>query len=211
MTHPLSRFTRSWRNACLGIVVAAAGAVAHAAPGAHGPDGEHLDAGSPAGMGTAAPRIVATSELFELVASLDGAELAIVVDRYATNEPVLDARLDVESGALKARATYRAGSGDYVVTDAALLNALAAPGQHGVVFTLIAGTDADLLEGTLVTPGAADADHGHPHGDEHDHDHHHGYKRPLLAGAGVLALLGGLAWWRQRRRAGLAVTPGERP
>ena len=126
-----------------------------AAPGAHGPNGEHLDGPTTMRAASALPRVEAKSETFEMVAELRASELAIVVDRFETNEPVLDAKLEVESGTLKAVAAFRAEQGDYVVTDSAMLKALAAPGEHGLVFTLVAGKDSDLLDGTLV--GAAGA------------------------------------------------------
>ena len=120
---------------------------------------------------------------------------------------MLGAKLEVESGSLKAVAVFRAEQGDYVVSDAAMLKALAAPGEHGLVFTLVAGPDSDLLDGTLVstTGGAVAAtsggDHGHSHGDD-DHGHDHELERAAWIGAGVaaLGLIGGVAWWRQRRR-----------
>ena len=178
-----------------------------AAPGAHGPNGEHLDGPTTMRDAAALPRVEAKSETFEMVAELRASELAIVVDRFETNEPVLDAKLEVESGTLKAVAAFRAEQGDYVVTDAAMLKALAAPGEHGLVFTLVAGKDSDLLDGTLVGAAgrvvatAATDDHGHAHGsDAHGHDHE--LERAAWIGAGVaaLGLIGGIAWWRQRRR-----------
>jgi hypothetical protein len=149
------------------------------------------------------PRVEASSEAFELVAELRASELAIVVDRYESNEPVLGATLEVESGPLKAEAAFRAEQGDYAVTEAALLNALAAPGEHGLVFTLVAGKDSDLLDGTLVTTadgGAAGARNG-SHGND-DHGHDHALERAAWIGTGLaaLGLMGGMAWWRQRRR-----------
>lgn len=178
-----------------------------AGPGAHGPNGEHLDAPTTMRAASALPRVDAKSEAFELVAELRTGELVIVVDRYDSNEPVLGAKLEVESGSLKAVAAFRAEQGDYAVTDAAMLKALAAPGEHGLVFTLVAGKDSDLLDGTLVgsTDGVATAtakgDHGHAH-DGADHGHDHELERAAWIGAGVaaLGLIGGIAWWRQRRR-----------
>ena len=177
-----------------------------AGPGAHGPNGEHLDAPTATATVSALPRLQASTEAFELVAELKAAELVILVDRYNTNEPVLGAQLEVESGALKAVARYRAEQGDYVVTDAALLKALAAPGEHALVFTLMAGADGDLLDGTLVTaaggaasPGAAANAHadgrGHAHQDEL-------LERAAWLGGGIalVGLFGATAWWRQRRR-----------
>jgi hypothetical protein len=193
--------------AALSTLLLVATPSAMAAPGAHGPNGEHLDAPTTMRAASTLPRIEAKSEVFELVAELRPSELAIVVDRYETNEPVLGAKLEVESGSIKAVAAFRAEQGDYAVTDAALLKALAAPGEHGLVFTLVAGKDSDLLDGTLVgtaggvVTGATKDDHGHAHGGD-DHGHDHELERAAWIGAGVsaLGLIGGIAWWRQRRR-----------
>ncbi|MBN8493458.1 MAG: asparaginase [Burkholderiales bacterium] len=83
----------------------------------------------------------------------------------------------------------------------ALLQALRTPGEHAVVFTLVAGKDSDLLDGTLVVAGGpAAGDHGHAHDSESLHGH--ALERAAWIGAGLLALglLGGIGWWRQRRR-----------
>ncbi len=191
------------------LAAAAMALLAHttamAAPGAHGPNGEHLDAPTTMRATPALPRVEAKSETFELVAELRTNELVIVVDRFESNEPVLGAQLEVESGSLKAVAAFRAEQGDYAVTDAAMLKALAAAGEHGLVFTLVAGKDSDLLDSTLVAAGGG---HEHAHDtDDHDHDHGHGHdherERAAWIGAGVaaLGLIGGIAWWRRRRRA----------
>jgi hypothetical protein len=202
--------------ATLALVLLPMGA-ALAAPGAHGPNGEHLDAPATMRAASALPRVETHTEAFELVAELRANELAIVVDRYESNEPVLNAKLEVESGSRKAAATFRAEQGDYVVTDAAMLKALAAPGEHGLVFTLVAGADSDLLDGTLVALAAAKGDHGHDHAsDDHAHDHPHDalhdhtLERTAWIGAGIaaLGLVAGVAWWRQRRRGGMGKLQG---
>lgn len=194
----LPRLRRVACAAMTAAVLSAAPAVANAGPGAHGPDGEHLDQKATAVAGSTLPRLDARSELFELVAQVKGDELAVFVDRYETNEPVLGAELTVESGALKAVAAFRAEAGDYVVTDAAMLKALKAPGEHALVFTLIAGPDTDLLDGTLVT-AAADA-HGHADGPiQLDASN----RLAVLGGAAAaVALAGSALWWLRRRRAG---------
>ncbi|WP_349607076.1 MULTISPECIES: hypothetical protein [Cupriavidus] len=133
---------------------------AHAAPGAHGPNGEHLDA--PASTGAAAnaqPVIEANTESFELVGTLAADELSVMVDRYATNEPVLNGTLEVEFNGIKAQGKLHADFGDYSFTDEKLLKALRQPGNHALVFTLVAGKESDLIEGTLNV--AAD---GHAYG-----------------------------------------------
>lgn len=198
--------TRHLLAAALGALLLLKIAPALAAPGAHGPDGEHLDAPATMRAASTLPRVEANTEAFELVAELRASELVVVIDRYETNEPVLGAKLEVESGTLKAVAAFRAEQGDYTVTDAAMLKALAAPGEHGLVFTLVAGNDSDLLDGTLVSgagrvaAAANSGGHGHDHGGD-DHGHDHELERAAWIGAGVVALglFGGIAWWRQRR------------
>lgn len=133
---------------------------AHAAPGAHGPNGEHLDA--PASTSAAAyaqPVIEANTESFELVGTLAADELSVMVDRYVTNEPVLNGTLEVEFNGIKAQGKLHADFGDYSFTDEKLLKALRQPGNHALVFTLVAGNESDLIEGSLNV--AAD---GHAHG-----------------------------------------------
>ena len=117
---------------------------------------------------------------------------------------------EVESGSLKAAAVFRADKGDYVVTDAALLKALAAPGEHALVFTVLAGKDSDLLNGTMhigaATP-AADS-HGHSHDDGHVDDHR--LERAAWTGAAILGvgLVGLLTWLRQRKRGAVPAAKG---
>lgn len=177
-----------------------------AGPGAHGPNGEHLDGPATARAASALPRVEAQTETFELVATLQAGELSVLIDRYDSNEPVLNARLEVESGGVKAKATFHADQGDYAVDNPKLLALLRTPGEHGLVFTLTAGKDSDLLNGTLVTAGRSTATPaknggGHAHGDD-DHGHDHLLERAAWIGGGVaaLGLIGGVAWWRQRRR-----------
>ncbi|MCC2955927.1 hypothetical protein LK542_09910 [Massilia sp. IC2-477] len=134
-----------------------------AGPGAHGPNGEHLDAPA-ASTGAALPRIETFTEAFELVGQLSGGELSIMIDRYETNEPVLNGVLEVQYKNLKVKASFHADMGDYAVDDPALLAALSKPGAHPLLFTFVAGEESDLLEGTLQVVEAAEGlDHDHPH------------------------------------------------
>ena len=198
------RTVRQPMASALAVLLLTMTAAVIAGPGAHGPNGEHLDSPTTMRAGSALPRVESKSEAFELVAELRASELTIVVDRYESNEPVLGAKLEVESGALKAVAAFRTEQGDYVVTDAAMLKALAAPGEHGLVFTLVAGKDSDLLDGKLINAAAGTAagtENAHGHNDGDDHGHGHRLQRAAWIGAGVaaLGLIGGVAWWRQRR------------
>jgi len=169
----------------------AAGAMA--SPGAHGPNGEHLDGPTQAASGASkAPRMEARSEAFELVGQLRDDEFSMLINRFETSEPVLDAKVEIETGALKAPAKFHADMGDYAVDDAAFLKALKAPGAHAVVVTIVAGAESDLLEGTLTSEGA----------DAHSHEDGHGHGMPTTAWL-VLALVAlGLVIYALSRRPG---------
>jgi hypothetical protein len=169
---------------------------AFAGPGAHGHGGEHLDQPPGTQAVSARPRVEAHTDLFELVATLAATELAILVDRYETNEPVLGADIEVESGGKKARAKFQADQGHYTVVDPEFLRMLATPGEHALVFTLKAGDDADLLDGTLRTASQ----------DSHAHHGGTGLLRALKSNAVGLAIalaalgaMAGLVWMRKRR------------
>lgn len=156
---------------------------------AHGPDGDHAhedSAGAQAQSG-ALPRIDASTESFELVGQLQGGQLSVLIDRYETNEPVLNGKLEAELNGLKAPAAFRAEQGDYVISDAAFLQALSRPGKHALVFTLAAADESDLLEGTLEVKAAGGVD---------------GHSRFPWAwtGAGLLAVLVLMALAAKRRR-----------
>ena len=164
---------------------------AFASPGAHGPNGEHLDGQAAAsGATSSVPRVETFTEAFELLGHLSGGELSIMIDRYETNEPVLGGVLEVQYKDLKAKAKFHADLGDYAVDDTKFLAAISKPGTHALLFTLVAGEESDLLEGTLTVPEAAD-DHGHEHGSN---------RRWLLAGAAALVLAAAAIFVVRRRR-----------
>ena len=108
---------------------------------------DHGDAPA-ATSGTASPRFTAHSDLFEAVGLLLSDELSITIDRYAGNEPVLKAKIELESGSYKAVATFHDDHGDYNLPSAAFKK----PGTYAIVLTVTAGEQTDLLSGELVVP-----------------------------------------------------------
>ena len=108
---------------------------------------DHSEASATA-TGVSSPRFTAHSDLFEAVGQLLGDELSITLDRYATNEPVLKAIVEVESGGYKAVATFHADHGDYSLPSTAFKK----PGTYAIVLTVRAGDQTDLLSGELVVP-----------------------------------------------------------
>lgn len=190
------------RRLLMALALGGVAAMASASPGAHGPNGEHLDtnqAGS--AVVSTAPRLDAKSELFELVARLDGGEFSILIDNFATNEPVLNANVEVESGSLKAKAKFHADLGDYAVDDPAMLKLLSAPGEHPVVITVLSGEQTDLLDGVLrVGPvQTLEAAHGHSHAGDHEDDHGHGISWWRWIISGFIVLILAISWkWRNK-------------
>ena len=159
---------------------------------AHG-DEDHGEKKPPTvASGSAGPRFEAHSDLFEVVGTVERDQLTITVDRYASNEPVRDAKVEIEVGSAKGIASPGA-DGSYTFKNAALGQA----GTLPVSLTITAGKDADLLA-TELTIGVAAA------GDVHDANSH-ATERPrwwLLAGAALVLLVVALAVWRARSRRG---------
>jgi len=146
---------------------------------------DHGDAPA-AATGTAAPRLTSHSDLFELVGMVEGNEMKIYLDRFTTNEPVTDAKIEVEIGNIKGIAAAQA-DGSYIFKN----DVFTKPGDLSVSFTVIAGKDADLLAGDLKIDGPID---------DHAHDEN---AKPWLrwaAYAGGALLLAAIVFVAMRRR-----------
>ncbi|MES2710230.1 MAG: HlyD family efflux transporter periplasmic adaptor subunit, partial [Pseudomonadota bacterium] len=168
---------------------------AGASPG--GPDHSHGPE-EVAGAVQPHPRFVAESEIHQLVGVLRDGVLTLYLDRQADNAPVTDAPITLEVGG-KAVMVEPRPDGTYRAT----LEGLPSGGEIEVLIT-IGGAAPDLLIGTLTLgpevasggAGAASALTAFLH-------------RPLemeraligMAGTGMVALLLGWAWGRDRRRA----------
>jgi hypothetical protein len=178
----------------------ASSGLASAGPGAHGPNGEHLDGPAPVlSAGASVPRVEAKSESFELVARIEAGAFSILIDRYDTNEPVLDAQVEVEVGPRKQKAVFRREQGDYFVADPALVKLLSSAGSHTLVFTVNAGKESDLLDATM---SVSDAGTGNGAG-------HAPYTSiAALIGGGVLVVGAAGAFMRRRRAARTIGFPG---
>ncbi|QVL50988.1 MAG: efflux RND transporter periplasmic adaptor subunit [Thiocapsa sp.] len=140
---------------------------------------------------TLAPRVTAESADLELVAVLEDGTLTVYLDEFATNRPIEDAVLQVESGAWQGNAAHE-GDGVYRLDP----GPLAEPGQHDLIFAIESPTLADLLLGTLVVSDAPDIDAQPAAGSPAWYA-----SVPLLQGAVVLLALCSLALllWRDHR------------
>ncbi|WP_255249998.1 efflux RND transporter periplasmic adaptor subunit [Polaromonas sp. AET17H-212] len=149
--------------------------------------GDHgAEAPATAGAVTS-PRISSHSDLFELVGVVENGEMKIYLDRYTSNEPVTDAKIEVEAGAAKGTAAPQQ-DGSYSFKH----ELLGQPGTLAVSFVIAAGKDTDLLAGDLVIT------------DPHAEDDHAGVKRPWLrwaayAGAALLLVATAIAVFKRRR------------
>jgi hypothetical protein len=120
------------------------------ASGHEGHEGPEANAVAPAPPGVSlSSRLVARSSDFELVGVARGSTLSIYLDRYADNQPVIGAKLDVEVDGQTMSATAEP-SGIYTLT----ANWVAQAGHHDVIVTILSDQGSDLLAGTLEIPSA---------------------------------------------------------
>ena len=148
---------KTWANALMKnahIALLAAALATGAGTTMAGPGHDHGEE-APAASGTALPRVTSHSDLFELVGIVDAGAMTIYLDRYASNEPVSGAKVEVEAGAAKGVATAQP-DGTYRFEHAVFKT----PGTVPVSFTVNDGKDTDLLAGDLKLQDAH-ADHAH--------------------------------------------------
>jgi cobalt-zinc-cadmium efflux system membrane fusion protein len=101
----------------------------------------------PVPVADASPRAEVSSDAFELVAVARGDALDIYLDRFASNEPVRGATIEVETPQGPAPA---AAVADGVYRLAAPW--AGAPGRYDLIFTVTAGDTTDILPVSLVIP-----------------------------------------------------------
>lgn len=121
---------------------------------------DHGDTPAATAPAEQAPRAMAQTESFELVAVLDTHAkppmLTLYLDKVDTNEPVSQASVDVEGGTVKAQATARE-PGVYTLS----ADAWSKPGRYPLTISVQSAEGADLLDTTLVHQVDNDA-HDHP-------------------------------------------------
>ncbi len=152
---------------------------------------DHGEAKTRAGAVAASPRFQGHSDLFEVVGILKGDELSITIDRYATNEPVLDAKVELESGALKKTAAFHAEHGDYSLP----AESFRKPGTYPITLTIVSGKDTDLIAGDLVVP---DPEAGHDHSAEATSGLMKWAKPAGAAALALIVLMIAASMWRRR-------------
>ncbi len=135
------------------VIAAALGAAALIALSDHSRAHEGHDHGSEAkpAQADAAPRGGAVSDKFEVVAIVQGGDLVVYLDRFATNEPVRDAKVEIETpdGPVAAAALD-----DVYRIKAAWIGK---PGHYDLIVTVTAGNDTDVLPITIDVPNRSAA------------------------------------------------------
>lgn len=96
------------------------------------------------------PSFEASSELFELVGRLKDGRLTLTLDRWASNEPVAGARIEIDSNGRQWVAEAQP-DGSYAL-DAA---PFAAAATYPLTITVDAGSESDLLAADFVVAPAA--------------------------------------------------------
>ena len=182
------------RALLVGLIVLPAAQVTplQAAPGAHGPDGEHLATETTHHI-SSLPRFEAFSDVFELVGELQLHSLVLHLHDYQSNSPVANAQIELETANLSSTAHFIADKHHYLIDDPKLLAGLQQPGSHEIILTIISEDNADLLTASLDFSVETNDDHG---AEDHHHGHFPWWSLPvglLLIGAGVLVGRRGVA------------------
>lgn len=177
-----------------GVCAISYSTLVQSAPGAHGPNGEHLNV-EPQALQAKRPTFESFTESFELLGEVFVDKVKVYLHDFPTNKPVANATVELESGSLSAQADFKSELQHYVIRDEAFVEKLNQPGEHGIVITILTEESGDLLASTLLSPEAASEA-------AHEPIHHHEVSWTmvfiaLLCFSGGL-VLGRLAWGRKQ-------------
>ena len=137
-----------------------------ASPGAHGPNGEHLDASNNIAV-SENPKFESFTETFELLGELFEDQLVIYLHDFKSNTPVEGAVIELESGGLSSSIEYSELLKAYTLTNQEMFELLSKEGEHEIVLIVMTEDTGDLLSASLTNLSS------HSPNDDHDEDHHH--------------------------------------
>lgn len=148
---------------------------------AHGND-DHEHAAPVATAAQVAPRATAQTEDFELVAVLQGRSLIIYLDRFADNQLVAGAQIEVESGTLIKAIAKQTAPGVYVLELGK--GVFEKAGKYPLSISVQAGDVGDVMTASLDIPEVSQESPMHS-------DESASWRWPALGGVlFILALLG---------------------
>lgn len=122
---------------------------------AHGGEDHGDEAKTPISLPASGSQLELKSPDVELLGLLQDGKLTVYADRYASNEPILNAKIELENAGRKLP-LLATKDGAYTAT----ADWLKQPGKYEVVVSVEAGELQDLLIGTLQVPGLQSAAHG---------------------------------------------------
>jgi len=158
---------------------------------AHGGEDHGDEAKAPVSLPASGPRLELKSPDVELSGVLQDGKLTVYADRYASNEPVLNAKIEIESNGRKLQ-LLALKDGSYT----AAADWLKQPGRYALEVSIQADDLADLLVGALEIPALQAEAHGRTWLD---------YAK-WAAGGGAAAILLAVLFKFLRRRKGVAVS-----
>jgi len=171
-------------------------------------EGHDHDAPALAPISSLAPRAEAASDAHELVAIARDGVLAIYLDRFATNEPIDGADIEIETPAGPQKAEARPGEPYRLSAPWS-----AKPGAYDLIFTVAKDDGVDVLPARLVIPDIPSSNAGSASwfstsaiaGEVDYHFNHDGPVLFFAILAGLAAGIGVTALIRRRRRAAMVV------
>ena len=149
------------------------------APGAHGPNGEHLDIANPSPAGAINPSFEVFTEVFEVVGEVSDAKLTMNIHAFESNTPVEDAVVEAEIQSHTVNAIFDSATGQYVANLSEIPNFSHQAQLRDIQLTIFTDTQADLMSAEFVVPELASPDNN-------DHHHHFPWWQ-LILGASLLA------------------------
>ncbi|QTH63627.1 hypothetical protein J1N51_13010 [Psychrosphaera ytuae] len=162
--HSWQRLTA--QSMCVVLFSLALSKVVNASPGAHGPNGEHLDT-SKGVLTSSKPKFESFTESFEVLGELYDSKLVIYLHDFKTNKPIENASIELETDDLSAEAVYSDIEQAYLLTEEKVIERLNAEGGHEIVLTIMTENYGDLLVANLnISNTSYESDH-------HNDDHHH--------------------------------------
>ncbi|PKM44397.1 MAG: HlyD family secretion protein [Gammaproteobacteria bacterium HGW-Gammaproteobacteria-1] len=150
---------------------------------------DHSHEAAPAPATPLLPRFEAVSPDLELLGVLQGHTLTLYLDRWASNEPLPGAVIEIEGGERLLTAAAAGEPGTY----RAEADWLDTPGSHNLTVTVRTGSLDDLLIGTLEVPA----------GEGMSADAPRDVRLWWMAGGGALLIIAAAALFIGRRRHGI--------
>ncbi|KZN40873.1 hypothetical protein [Pseudoalteromonas luteoviolacea] len=162
-----------------------------ASPGAHGPNGEHLDTHNKA-QGSANPKFEGFTEAYELVGELLDNQLIIYLHDFKSNVPVSNASIELDLDGQVTHAKFSEQLSAYSLSEQGILDKLQQPGIHEIILIITTKKSGDLLVVNLNNGSSLANEQSH-----RDEEHAHFPWHVLVIGLAVFA--GGFLLGRQMK------------